>query len=90
MLFSFSGAHNWINQRLKSIEIRKELTDEWKQHDLQEGVQFPFKYLLADSCEQACRQLWAGLPTIVDRQSFRQEMPATHQVFTIIRQEKRD
>ena len=31
---------NWINQRLKSIEIRKELTDEWKRHGLQEGVQF--------------------------------------------------
>lgn len=31
---------NWINQRLKSIEIRKELTDEWKRHGLKEGVQF--------------------------------------------------
>lgn len=31
---------NWINQRLKSIEIRKDLTDEWKHHGLQEGVQF--------------------------------------------------
>ena len=31
---------NWINQRLKSIEIRKELTDEWKKHGLQAGVQF--------------------------------------------------
>ena len=31
---------NWINQRLKSIEIRKDLTDEWKRHGLQEGVQF--------------------------------------------------
>jgi len=31
---------NWINQRLKSIEIRKELTDEWKTHGLKEGVQF--------------------------------------------------
>jgi len=30
----------WINQRLKSIEIRKELTDEWKRHGLEEGVQF--------------------------------------------------
>ena len=30
---------NWINQRLKSIEIRKDLTDEWKRHGLQEGVQ---------------------------------------------------
>jgi hypothetical protein len=33
---------NWINQRLKSIEIRKELTDEWKKHDLQEGTEFAF------------------------------------------------
>lgn len=31
---------NWINQRLKSIEIRKDLTDEWKKHGLQDGVQF--------------------------------------------------
>jgi len=31
---------NWINQRLKSIEIRKELTDEWKKHGLKEGQQF--------------------------------------------------
>ena len=31
---------NWSNQRLKSIEIRKDLTDEWKRHGLQEGVQF--------------------------------------------------
>lgn len=33
-------SENWINQRLKSIEIRKDLTDEWKRHGLQEGVQF--------------------------------------------------
>jgi hypothetical protein len=33
---------NWINQRLKSIEIRKELTDEWKKHGLQEGPEFAF------------------------------------------------
>jgi hypothetical protein len=31
---------NWINQRLKSIEIRKSLTDEWKRLGLQEGVAF--------------------------------------------------
>ena len=31
---------NWINQRLKSIEIRKDLTDEWKRQGLEEGVQF--------------------------------------------------
>ena len=33
-------SENWINQRLKSIEIRKELTDEWKERGLKEGVQF--------------------------------------------------
>jgi len=31
---------NWINQRLKSIEIRKELTDEWKKRGVEEGQQF--------------------------------------------------
>jgi hypothetical protein len=33
-------SESWINQRLKSIEIRKELTDEWKKRGLSEGVQF--------------------------------------------------
>ena len=31
---------NWINQRLKSIEIRKVLTDQWKLHNVEEGVQY--------------------------------------------------
>lgn len=33
-------SENWINQRLKSIEIRKELTDEWKRLGLKVGEQF--------------------------------------------------
>jgi hypothetical protein len=33
-------SENWINQRLKSIEIRKELTDEWKSKGLKDGAQF--------------------------------------------------
>ncbi len=33
-------SENWINQRLKSIEIRKELTDEWKRLGMKEGQQF--------------------------------------------------
>jgi len=33
-------SENWINQRIKSIEIRKELADEWKKRGLKEGVQF--------------------------------------------------
>jgi hypothetical protein len=33
-------SESWINQRLKSIEIRKELTDEWKNRGVKEGQQF--------------------------------------------------
>jgi hypothetical protein len=33
-------SEKWINQRLKSIEIRKELTDKWKKRGLKEGPQF--------------------------------------------------
>jgi prophage antirepressor-like protein len=33
-------SESWINQRLKSIEIRKELTDEWKKRGVEEGIQF--------------------------------------------------
>jgi len=33
-------SEDWINQRLKSIEIRKELTDEWKNRGVEEGQQF--------------------------------------------------
>jgi len=31
---------DWINQRLKSIEIRKELTDEWHRCDVNEGIEY--------------------------------------------------
>ncbi len=33
-------SESWINQRLKSIEIRKDLTDEWKKRGLKQGTQF--------------------------------------------------
>lgn len=44
---------NWINQRLKSIEIRKDLTDQWEQHNVQQGIQYA---ALTDIIYQA----WAG------------------------------
>ena len=47
---------SWINQRLKSIEIRKELTDEWKSRGLKEGKQFA---TLTDIITKA----WAGKTT---------------------------
>jgi hypothetical protein len=30
----------WINQRLKSIEVRKELTDEWENRGVKQGQEF--------------------------------------------------
>ena len=44
---------NWINQRLKSIEIRKDLTDQWDQHGVQEGQEYA---TLTDIIYQA----WSG------------------------------
>jgi len=49
-------SENWINQRLKSIEIRKELTDEWKSRGLKEGQQFA---TLTDIITKS----WAGKTT---------------------------
>jgi hypothetical protein len=49
-------SENWINQRLKSIEIRKELTDEWKKRGLKQGQQFA---TLTDIITKA----WAGKTT---------------------------
>jgi len=49
-------SEDWINQRLKSIEIRKELTDEWKNRGLKEGQQFA---TLIDIITKA----WAGKTT---------------------------
>ncbi|PZX61014.1 BRO family protein [Algoriphagus ratkowskyi] len=47
---------NWINQRLKSIEVRKELTDEWDIRGVKKGMEYA---ILTDEITQA----WAGLTT---------------------------
>lgn len=47
---------DWINQRLKSIEIRKDLTDEWEERGVRQGLEFA---ILTDEISRA----WAGLTT---------------------------
>lgn len=47
---------NWINQRLKSIEVRKELTDEWDNRGIKKGLEYA---ILTDEITKA----WAGLTT---------------------------
>jgi hypothetical protein len=47
---------NWINQRLKSIEVRKELTDEWEQRGVKQGQEYA---TLTDIITHG----WSGLTT---------------------------
>ena len=44
---------NWINQRLKSIEVRKDLTDEWDDRGVKEGLEYA---ILTDEITKA----WSG------------------------------
>ncbi len=46
----------WINQRLKSIEVRKELTDEWDNRGIKKGLEYA---ILTDEITNA----WAGMTT---------------------------
>jgi hypothetical protein len=47
---------SWINQRLKSIEVRKELTDEWDNRGVKKGQEYA---ILTDEITKA----WSGLTT---------------------------
>lgn len=47
---------NWINQRLKSIEIRKDLTDQWDMHGVKEGQEYA-------TLTDIIYQTWAGKTT---------------------------
>ena len=49
-------SREWINQRLKSIEIRKALTDEWENRGVKEGLEFA---ILTNEITEA----WVGLTT---------------------------
>ena len=47
---------NWVNQRIKSIEVRKELTDEWELRGMKRGLEYA---ILTDEITKA----WAGFTT---------------------------
>lgn len=49
-------SRDWINQRLKSIEIRKDLTDEWDNRGVKEGLEYA---ILTNEITKA----WAGITT---------------------------
>jgi hypothetical protein len=54
--FKKGYSKNWINQRLKSIEVRKELTDEWEMRGVEKGQEYA---ILTDEVTKA----WAGFTT---------------------------
>lgn len=47
---------DWINQRLQTIRARKELTDQWKSHGVEQGKEFA---ILTDEVTRA----WSGMST---------------------------
>lgn len=49
-------SESWVNQRLKSIEVRKALTDEWDKGGIKKGLEYA---ILTDEITKA----WAGLTT---------------------------
>ena len=49
-------SENWINQRIKSIEVRKALTDEWDKSGVKKGIEYAF---LTDLMTQT----WSGMTT---------------------------
>ena len=54
--FKKGYSKEWINQRLKTIEVRKELTDEWEKRGVKKGLEFA---ILTDEITKA----WSGLTT---------------------------
>lgn len=49
-------SREWINQRLQAIQVRKELTDEWQNRGVKEGVEYA---ILTDEITKA----WSGMST---------------------------
>ncbi len=75
---------SWINQRLKSIEVRKELTDEWRARGVEEGVGFA---TLTDIITRG----WSGLSTKqykaykgLKRESLRDNMTNTELILNML------
>lgn len=74
----------WINQRLQSISARKELTDEWQDHDIKHGKEFA---ILTDVLTKA----WSGKTTReyknlkgLKKESLRDNMSTTELVLNML------
>lgn len=75
---------NWINQRIKSIEVRKELTDEWKRTGVKEGLEYA-------SLTDIITKEWSGMTTKqykqhkgLKKESLRDNMTNLEMAFNIL------
>lgn len=74
----------WINQRMKSIEVRKELTDEWKRTGVKEGLEYA-------SLTDIITKEWSGMTTKqykhhkgLRKESLRDNMTNLEMAFNIL------
>ncbi len=77
-------SEEWINQRIKSIEVRKQLTDEWKRTGVEEGLQYA-------TLTDIITQTWSGLTTReykhykgLKKQNLRDNMTNTELVLNML------
>ena len=75
---------NWINQRLKSMEVRKELTDEWQDRGVKAGIEYA---ILTDEITRA----WSGMTTRqykrlkgLTKESLRDNMTTTELILNML------
>ena len=75
---------NWINQRLKAIEVRKDLTDAWKKRGVQEGQQFA-------TLTDIITNVWSGFTTReykaykgLRKENLRDNMPSTALILNML------
>ena len=66
----------WINQRLKSIEVRKELTDEWQERGMKEGVE----YAILTNLELVLNMLAEASTTEISKKKKPDGLPANQQI----------
>ena len=77
-------SHEWINQRLQAIQVRKELTDEWEQRGVKKGVEYA---ILTDEITKA----WSGMTTRayknhkgLTKQNLRDNMTTTEIILNML------
>ena len=77
-------SREWINQSLQAIQVRKELTDSWQEHDVKEGLEYA---ILTNEISKA----WSGMSTReykdfkgLKKQNLRDNMSTTELILNML------